>query len=272
MKVTSYNSVYRFESLKLQKLDIPLPEMDTMAPMSATVSFPSTQKSVAFDLKANTSAPFPVIPFKGNVPHISPETMCKILSGSYKERFESVHIIDCRFNYEHEGGHIKGSLNCNDPAFLKEKFFKDPMEKALVIFHCEFSQNRGPEVASIFRSIDRKMNKECYPKLFYPNVYVLHGGYKDFYNKYPEWCDGGYTKMVNIDARTNGDLVRGNSQYNENIKKAKEDIELEPEPEIKRRNSCHSSDPKHHNDPVSPIIRHNYSRFDSRINVFDIPF
>ena len=32
------------------------------------------------------------------------------------------------------------------------------------------------------RNEDRQLNKDSYPKLNYPEVYLLHGGYKDFYS------------------------------------------------------------------------------------------
>lgn len=32
-------------------------------------------------------------------------------------------------------------------------------------------------------------NENSYPALIYPEVYLLHGGYKDFYGAYPELCD-----------------------------------------------------------------------------------
>lgn len=45
-----------------------------------------------------------------------------------------------------------------------------------------------------FRSLDRQLNE--YPSLFYPEMYVLQGGYKNFYSKYPQRCDPqGYVAM-----------------------------------------------------------------------------
>ena len=34
------------------------------------------------------------------------------------------------------------------------------------------------------REQDRELNKDSYPKLNYPEVYVMEGGYKAFYEKY----------------------------------------------------------------------------------------
>ena len=35
------------------------------------------------------------------------------------------------------------------------------------------------------RKIDREKNGMNFPKLFYPEIYLLHGGYKNFYQSYP---------------------------------------------------------------------------------------
>jgi len=33
---------------------------------------------------------------------------------------------------------------------------------------------------------------ERYPQLFYPEMYILNGGYSQFHTEYPECCEGGY--------------------------------------------------------------------------------
>jgi len=55
-------------------------------------------------------------------------------------------IIDCRFDYEYFGGHIKGALNISSPEAIEEYFFKDKVkieklmsDRTVIIFHCEFS-------------------------------------------------------------------------------------------------------------------------------------
>ena len=45
---------------------------------------------------------------------------------------------------------------------------------------------------SMMRGVDREMNMDIYPKLFYPEIYVLEGGYQEFYGKHREHCSGGY--------------------------------------------------------------------------------
>lgn len=112
-------------------------------------------------------------------------------------------IIDCRFDYEFDGGHIKGAMNLNSPLKVEEYFFKikDQIqnfmkERAIVIFHCEFSQHRGPKMYRTVREIDRNLHMHHYPQLFYPEIYLLEGGYKEFHTHHPELCDGTYLPMA----------------------------------------------------------------------------
>ncbi|KAM7540178.1 hypothetical protein Aperf_G00000046702 [Anoplocephala perfoliata] len=65
-----------------------------------------------------------------------------------------------------------------------------------IVFHCEFSSQRGPALARFIRKLDRYLNYSRYPHLFYPYVYVMIGGYAAFYEKYPELCEPqSYLKM-----------------------------------------------------------------------------
>jgi len=88
-----------------------------------------------------------------------------ILSGEYKHMYNKVTIIDCRFEFEFNGGHINGAhcLSVNYSwltvytntqriptkqlfFFFQEFLFNVKMSmgpKHLLIFHCEFSQKRG---------------------------------------------------------------------------------------------------------------------------------
>ncbi len=55
----------------------------------------------------------------------------------------------------------------------------------IIIFHCEFSQKRGPRALRALRDMDRKFNAHRWPNLFYNEIYVLEGGYKNFYSHFP---------------------------------------------------------------------------------------
>uniref|UniRef100_A0A3B1KE37 protein-tyrosine-phosphatase n=1 Tax=Astyanax mexicanus TaxID=7994 RepID=A0A3B1KE37_ASTMX len=60
--------------------------------------------------------------------------------------------------------------------------------RKLIVFHCEFSSERGPR-CQYLRELDRAVNTQNYPLLLYPELYLLQGGYKHFYTHYPDLCD-----------------------------------------------------------------------------------
>jgi M-phase inducer tyrosine phosphatase len=144
-----------------------------------------------------------------------------LLSGVYDAHFKDLFIVDCRYGYEYAGGHIRGAVNANSPETLIDGFFSRALPNSVVVFHCEFSHNRGPQLAQLLREIDRDMNKLSYPTLFYPNVFVLDGGYKGFYGEHQQFCDGGYTRMLDDAHKQNGNLMRETTQF----RKAVEQLE-----------------------------------------------
>jgi len=130
---------------------------------------------------------------------ISPQTVVSLVSGCYDSMYDKILIIDCRFEYEFKGGHIKGAINLpreEDPELflIKETQYHSLVEKLCLVFHCEFSSHRGPKAYKKIRSLDRKQNE--YPNLFYPEMYLLEGGYKQFWEEYPDMCEPcGYVEM-----------------------------------------------------------------------------
>ncbi|VDO03549.1 unnamed protein product [Rodentolepis nana] len=204
----------------------------------------------------------------GGCDYVSVHTVAQLSRGEYKRKNISYTIIDCRYPYEYEAGHIKDAINChscsdlakeifmNTPAvsFDKDQVFlnlgphieemlqgqnedvempsvpnfkisglsKDPeLDKILkelakaemsaddeevpvesvpetnpgaqpshvFIFYCEFSSQRSPELLRFLRSVDRIVNFPHYPFLFYPQLYLMMGGYEAFYKNYPELCE-----------------------------------------------------------------------------------
>lgn len=57
-------------------------------------------------------------------------------------------------------------------------------ETPIIIFHCEFSQKRGPRALRALRNMDRELNQHRWPAIFYPEVYILEGGYRNFCGTY----------------------------------------------------------------------------------------
>jgi rhodanese-related sulfurtransferase len=80
----------------------------------------------------------------------------ELLDGNYDSQIADFYIIDCRFDYEYNGGHIAGAVNINTtsgveefllgpgPAKPKQSVSGDPAKKTVLVFHCEFSVKRAP--------------------------------------------------------------------------------------------------------------------------------
>ncbi|KAJ8404902.1 hypothetical protein AAFF_G00332890 [Aldrovandia affinis] len=175
---------------------------------------------------------------------ISAQTVASLLKGKYRSAVEGFVIIDCRYPYEYQGGHIKGAVNFHSEAQLQEALFQDsvtsqmsprttspsnpldtcspaqggdsqeqispgstsesrspssgPLPRKLIVFHCEFSTERGPRLYRYLRELDRSLS--VYPQLLYPELYILGGGYKEFYSQFPGLCDpSGYIPMLHRD-------------------------------------------------------------------------
>ncbi|KHJ86286.1 hypothetical protein OESDEN_13968 [Oesophagostomum dentatum] len=80
---------------------------------------------------------------------ISAETLATEIRRLGPEAFERRYtLIDCRYPYEYEGGHVKCAVNVHDQDQLEKLFFPDdpnhPIRSRIPIFYCEFSQKRGP--------------------------------------------------------------------------------------------------------------------------------
>ncbi|XP_045170868.2 M-phase inducer phosphatase-like [Mercenaria mercenaria] len=144
----------------------------------------------------------PTIPGKhSDLMSISPETMADIVEGRYKKLGE-VTIVDCRYPYEFEGGHIRGAVNLYTKdavnTLLQETSTSE--KPRVLIFHCEFSSERGPKMYRFLRSQDRELNKHRYPNLNYPEIYLLDRGYKAFFTAHKDLCDPiSYKPMLHED-------------------------------------------------------------------------
>lgn len=168
---------------------------------------------------------------------IPPQTIARLLCETESSKYI---IVDCRYGYEYEGGHIKGAILIESPEILEKIFFThrellqnpnyiEDLKKSVhetlakinsytttptttatgddttnttglampwVIFHCEFSQKRGPRGFRHLRAKDREINQRNWPNLHFPEIYILDGGYSNFYPQFPEHCEGEYTKML----------------------------------------------------------------------------
>tara|TARA_R110002003_G_scaffold433_11_gene19787 strand:- start:14018 stop:14662 length:645 start_codon:yes stop_codon:yes gene_type:complete len=80
-----------------------------------------------------------------SLPRISHSTLVQVLDGAYDHCYDNKVIIDCRFEYEYNGGHIEGAMNFCDKERLAERLFQAPSSaNTLLILHCEYSAHRAP--------------------------------------------------------------------------------------------------------------------------------
>jgi len=126
---------------------------------------------------------------KNALSQISAATVASLLrSGKCAASSRLVLIVDCRFNYEFDGGHIQNAINISNAEDLERLLLAQPLlsPQPMLIFHCEYSQLRGPTMCQHLRKRDRELNQ--YPHLFYPELFVLDGGYRQFFQSFPELC------------------------------------------------------------------------------------
>eukprot|EP00887_Chlorella_sp_A99_P006153 scaffold22.g6153.t1 len=114
-------------------------------------------------------------------------------------------VVDCRYSYEHAGGCIPGSVNIATPeamdallaapappralppcARVAERAGRTDWSRTALIFHCEFSSERGPRMFRHIRDRDRAAHLHDYPALDLPHCFVLEGGYKRFWRQHPQ--------------------------------------------------------------------------------------
>ncbi|KAL7639694.1 UNVERIFIED_CONTAM: hypothetical protein RMT77_010198 [Armadillidium vulgare] len=137
---------------------------------------------------------------------ISIHTMAALLKGEYDGKIASFKVLDCRYPYEYKGGHIRDAVNWYNLKLVQDyldaqeeppKISTAESPRRIHIFHCEFSAERGPKAQRFLREVDRNINKENYPALHFPEIYLLEGGYKAFYEAYPELCSPkDYVRML----------------------------------------------------------------------------
>ncbi|GAB7351536.1 hypothetical protein MBLNU459_g2172t2 [Dothideomycetes sp. NU459] len=124
-----------------------------------------------------------------SLPRIQQDTLVNVLNGNYNSHYDKIVVVDCRFEYEYNGGHIDGALNFNNKEELTSKLFDEgPSSNTLLIFHCEYSELRAPRMAKFVRNRDRAFNDFQYPKLTYPEMYILDGGYSKFFANHRTMC------------------------------------------------------------------------------------
>lgn len=131
---------------------------------------------------------FPEIPVQylhHSFPYIYPETVIKLMRNQIKlqncPEGAKIIFVDCRFSYEYNAGHINTAYNLLTFDDLISLFNSERGNNVILIFHCELTIDRSVKWAYIFRNYDRYCSGLPFPQLAYPNIYLLKGGFRDFY-------------------------------------------------------------------------------------------
>ena len=152
---------------------------------------------------------------------ISPRILAELLTGRYLPQVDQCRIVDCRYPFEYSGGHISGATNVWSRDQLSEKFSlsgerdvaRETAGRRIVVFYCEFSSERGPKMCRLLRKLDREASGDAYPSLHYPELYLLDGGYKAFYEQCKGMCEPqSYKPMVHSDHVDDVKYFRGRSK------------------------------------------------------------
>eukprot|EP00041_Stephanoeca_diplocostata_P034809 m.1205678 g.1205678 ORF g.1205678 m.1205678 type:complete len:644 (-) comp24583_c0_seq5:2639-4570(-) len=132
---------------------------------------------------------------------VTPETVHRLLNHEFDDRVSEYIIVDCRFPFEYEGGHIESAVNHWNVELAINAFFAHPVVTAgnggrtVVLFHCEFSSHRAPTMLCNLRRMDAHITTGV-DGLLFPEFYLIEGGYSVFFEKYPQHCTPqSYTKM-----------------------------------------------------------------------------
>ena len=204
-KSTSFQDIPEATSPKKPCLQRSFSENETHAHIKSAIHRSTTDSDLTGDFSKACILPLAVGQHE-DLKSISTGTVAGLIRGEYKDLISDFKIVDCRYPYEFEAGHISGALNLYSKDLIQQ-FLINPLEnkpeiepdtnkRSILVFHCEFSWERGPNLSRFLRNIDRQRNKEHYPALHYPEVYLLHGGYEKFYREQKELCSPqGYRPM-----------------------------------------------------------------------------
>jgi rhodanese-related sulfurtransferase len=166
-----------------------------VVPPCENAMFPDSPGEDTAEKIGDHSKPYLLPTIKGaiaDLKSVTSDTVAAVVRGDYSDEAD-FDIIDCRYPYEYEGGHIMGAINIWEKPNLLDKYFSSPFhdseKRHIIIFHCEFSSHRGPDMSRFMRQTDREKNGMNFPKLYFPELYLLDGGYKSFFSTHFDLCE-----------------------------------------------------------------------------------
>lgn len=143
---------------------------------------------------------------------IAPAILDAVIAGRHDDKIDQYLIVDARFPYEYDYGHIEGAENLWTYELLLDRLFAMPIvlqgraDRLAVIFHCEFSSHRAPTALKYIRNLDRRIHLQTYPSLHLPELYLLSGGYKRFFGEFPARCTP-ERYLLMVDPRFSAELL-----------------------------------------------------------------
>jgi len=114
---------------------------------------------------------------------------CSIVAAVIEGQYPDVDpfVFDCRYGYEYHGGHIRGAIHALSLEDVEAVVFSQGQlalsSRAALIFHCEFSQERAPNMIARLRRSAREH------RVLLPQMYIMKGGYHEFFGKRPDLCE-----------------------------------------------------------------------------------
>ncbi|KAF9221608.1 Rhodanese-like protein [Gyrodon lividus] len=118
------------------------------------------------------------------LPRITGAELANIVKTDKNLPWQDYLIVDVR-DSDWKGGNIKGSYNL--PSLKFQSGVDDLISKTkvvpMIIFHCKFSQERGPVAAAIYDARRTLQEADEYKN---QRVYVLHGGFNTFAATYKD--------------------------------------------------------------------------------------
>ncbi|KAJ2493720.1 m-phase inducer phosphatase [Coemansia sp. RSA 2050] len=158
-----------------------------------------------------------------SIMRVEAETVSELLTGGrFSDLYDEKIVVDCRFPYEYEGGHIAGAANAPTMEALEKLLLDRPCtdKRVVVVLHCEYSLQRAPSMACHLRRRDREVNMHRYPYLHYPEIYVLKGGYRNFFSFHKSLCEPQNYIEMNDEAHLT-DCRQRMLQFNRQFKRTK---------------------------------------------------
>jgi rhodanese-related sulfurtransferase len=105
---------------------------------------------------------------------------------------EKLLILDARSPSEFAAGHLSDAISVNSTDSFFSLFTDSTFANiGLVLCYCEFSNQRGPELAAYLRKYDFHINAGS---LRFPRITILAGGFSQYHINHPGRCVGAYLR------------------------------------------------------------------------------